>query len=73
MHVIASFYGTCLYRLGLIERKQQYSRNVYLPVDAKINKDSQKILHFLSILDAYKQMCTYSIPKHVTVEDKPTG
>ncbi|MGG0343314.1 hypothetical protein ABEY50_24960 [Priestia megaterium] len=62
-----------LYRLGLIERTQQYSPNVYLPVDAKIKKNSQKILHFLSILDIYKQMCTYSVPKHVIVEDKPTG
>lgn len=62
-----------LYRLGLIERTQQYSPTVYLPVDAKIKKNSQKILHFLSILDVYKQMCTYSVPKHVIVEDKPTG
>ncbi|MGW9103727.1 hypothetical protein ACWGPK_31240, partial [Priestia megaterium] len=46
---------------------------VYLPVDAKIKKNSQKILHFLSILDIYKQMCTYSAPKQVIVEDKPTG
>ncbi|MGC3792312.1 MULTISPECIES: hypothetical protein [Priestia] len=62
-----------LYRLGLIERTQQYSPTVYLPVDAKIKKNSQKILHFLSILDVYKQMCTYSTPKQVMVEDKPTG
>lgn len=62
-----------LYRLGVIERTQQYSPTVYLPVDAKIKKNSQKILHFLSILDVYKQMCTYSVPKHVIVEDKPTG
>ncbi|GAB1763321.1 hypothetical protein [Priestia megaterium] len=62
-----------LYRLGLIERTQLYSPTVYLPVDAKIKKNSQKILHFLSILDVYKQMCTYSVPKHVVVEDKPTG
>ncbi|WP_394530814.1 hypothetical protein [Priestia aryabhattai] len=61
-----------LYRLGLIERTQQYSPTVYLPVDAKIKKNSQKILHFLSILDVYKQMCTYSTPKQVMVEDKPT-
>ncbi|WJX02642.1 hypothetical protein [Priestia aryabhattai] len=61
-----------LYRLGLIERTQQYSPTVYLPVDAKIKKNSQKILHFLSILDVYKQMCTYSTPKQVIVEDKPT-
>ncbi|MGG0459750.1 hypothetical protein [Priestia aryabhattai] len=62
-----------LYRLGLIERTQQYSPTVYLPVDAKIKKNSQKILHFLSILDVYKQMCTYSVPNNVIVEDKPTG
>ena len=62
-----------LYRLGLIERTQQYSPTVYLPVEAKIKKNSQKILHFLSILDVYKQMCTYSVPKNVIVEDKPTG
>ncbi|MDH6651101.1 hypothetical protein COJ90_06745 [Priestia megaterium] len=62
-----------LYRLGVIERTQQYSPTVYLPVDAKIKKNSQKILHFLSILDVYKQMCTYSVPKNVIVEDKPTG
>ncbi|UMZ35989.1 hypothetical protein [Priestia megaterium] len=62
-----------LYRLGMIERTQQYSPTVYLPVDAKIKKNSQKILHFLSILDIYKQMCTYSTPKNVIVEDKPTG
>ena len=31
-----------LYRLGLIERTQQYSPTVYLPVDAKIKKNSQK-------------------------------
>ncbi|MGG0453935.1 hypothetical protein ABEY82_26605 [Priestia megaterium] len=62
-----------LYRLGLIERTQQYSPTVYLPVDAKIKKNSQKILHFLSILDVYKQMCMYSTPKQVIVEDKPTG
>ena len=62
-----------LYRLGLIERTQQYSPTVYLPVDAKIKKNSQKILHFLSILDIYKQMCTHSAPKQVIVEDKPTG
>lgn len=62
-----------LYRLGVIERTQQYSPTVYLPVDAKIKKNSQKILHFLSILDIYKQMCTYSTPKQVIVEDKPTG
>ncbi|MFE4029807.1 hypothetical protein ACFX4N_27020 [Priestia sp. YIM B13551] len=61
-----------LYRLGLIERTQQYSPTVYLPIDAKIKKNSQKILHFLSILDVYKQMCTYSTPKQVIVEDKPT-
>ena len=62
-----------LYRLGLVERTQQYSPIVYLPIDAKIKKNSQKILHFLSILDVYKQMCTYSTPKQVIVEDKPTG
>lgn len=62
-----------LYRLGLIERTQQYSPTVYLPVDAKIKKNSQKILHFLSILEIYKQMCTYSMPKQVIIEDKPTG
>ncbi|RFB19579.1 hypothetical protein DZB87_28600 [Bacillus sp. ALD] len=62
-----------LYRLGVIERTQQYSPTVYLPVDAKIKKNSQKILHFLSILDVYKQMCMYSTPKQVIVEDKPTG
>jgi len=62
-----------LYRLGLIERTQQYSPTVYLPVDAKIKKNSQKILHFLSILDIYKQMCTHGMPKQVVVEDKPTG
>ncbi|PGK24957.1 hypothetical protein CN902_24620 [Priestia megaterium] len=62
-----------LYRLELIERTHQYSPTVYLPVDAKIKKNSQKILHFLSILDIYKQMCTYSVPKQVIVEDKPTG
>jgi len=62
-----------LYRLGLVERTQQYSPTVYLPVDAKIKKNSQKILHFLSILDIYKQMCTHSAPKQVIVEDKPTG
>jgi hypothetical protein len=62
-----------LYRLGLIERTQQYSPTVYLPVDAKMKKNSQKILHFLSILDVYKQMCSYSMPKSVIVEDKPTG
>ena len=61
-----------LYRLGLIERTQQYSPTVYLPIDAKIKKNSQKILHFLSILDVYKQMCLYSMPKNVIVEDKPT-
>ncbi|PGT49732.1 hypothetical protein COD13_29510 [Priestia megaterium] len=61
-----------LYRLGLIERTQQYSPTVYLPVDAKIKKNSQKILHFLSILDIYKQMCSYSMPKSIIVEDKPT-
>ncbi|AJI25714.1 hypothetical protein H8R29_27785 (plasmid) [Priestia megaterium] len=62
-----------LYRLGLIERTQQYSPTVYLPVDAKIKKNSRKILHFLSILEIYKQMSTYGIPKQVIVEDKPTG
>ncbi|WP_370695738.1 hypothetical protein AB0764_27405 (plasmid) [Priestia megaterium] len=62
-----------LYRLGMIERTQQYSPTVYLPVDAKIKKNSQKILHFLAILDVYKQMCTYSTPKQVIVEDKPIG
>ncbi|MGA6840651.1 hypothetical protein [Priestia megaterium] len=62
-----------LYRLGMIERTQQYSPTVYLPVDAKIKKNSQKILHFLSILDVYKQMCFHSMPKSVIVEDKPTG
>ncbi|KNH17399.1 hypothetical protein ACS78_23910 [Priestia megaterium] len=62
-----------LYRVGLIERTQQYSPTVYLPVDAKIKKNSQKILHFLSILDVYKQMSTYGMPKQVIVEDKPTG
>ncbi|MEM5003202.1 hypothetical protein [Priestia megaterium] len=62
-----------LYRLGLVERTQQYSPTVYLPADAKIKKNSQKILHFLSILDVYKQMLTYSKPKIVIVEDKPTG
>jgi len=61
-----------LYRLGIIERTQQYSPTVYLPVDAKIKKNSQKILHFLSILDVYKQMCSYSMPKSIIVEDKPT-
>ncbi|MFP7736228.1 hypothetical protein ACLHDF_23040 [Priestia aryabhattai] len=62
-----------LYRLGLIERTQQYSPTVYLPVDAKVKKNSQKILHFLSILDVYKQMCMFNAPKQVIVEDKPTG
>ncbi|MFE8064653.1 hypothetical protein [Priestia aryabhattai] len=62
-----------LYRLRLIERTQQYSPTVYLPVDAKIKKNSQKILHFLSILDIYKQMCIYGMPKQAIVEDKPTG
>lgn len=59
-----------LYRLGLVQRTQQYSPTVYLAAESKIKKNSQKILHYLAILDTYKRLCAYSTPRNVIVEDK---
>lgn len=43
---------------------------LYFPCPAPIKRDSQKIPHFLSIVDTYKQLCKYEKPKLFTVEPK---
>jgi hypothetical protein len=62
-----------LHRDRLIERSNAFMPYVYMPVDSKMKKNSQKILHYLAILSTYKQMCQYKKPKMFIVEDKPTG
>lgn len=43
---------------------------VYFPKPSTVKKDSQKINHFLGILDVYKQMLPYDKPKLFHVEPK---
>ncbi len=39
----------------------------------RLKRTLKKYYISFQFLDVYKQMCTYSVPKHVIVEDKPTG
>lgn len=52
-----------LIRDGQIQRSTLFVPYVYFPVDSTIKKNSQKINHFLAILNAYKE-----IQKHGTIE-----
>jgi hypothetical protein len=58
-----------LRRDGYISCNKNYSPYVYFPVDS-IKKDSQKIPHFLAILDFYKQLKQIEPPKIFEVEPK---
>ncbi|MBG9863521.1 MULTISPECIES: replication-relaxation family protein [Bacillus cereus group] len=43
---------------------------VYAPYDSKIKDNSQKIFHFLSIVDTYIELTKYDTPSNVLIEPK---
>ncbi|WP_231688062.1 hypothetical protein [Bacillus sp. FJAT-18017] len=45
-----------LFRDGQIQRSQAYVPFLYFGPEVQIKKDSQKIIHFLSILNVYKEL-----------------
>lgn len=59
-----------LHRDGYIERSVNYQPYVYFPGDSKMKKQSQKIPHFLKILQIYKDMIRYERPETYLVEPK---
>ena len=59
-----------LRRDGLIEANTSQQPYVYFSSPSPIKKDSQKIPHFLEIVNVYKQLIRYEQPKHFTVEPK---
>lgn len=59
-----------LRRDGYIEANTNHQPFVYFQNPSPIKKDSQKIPHFLSILDVFKQLLKYEKPKQFIVEPK---
>lgn len=59
-----------LHRDGHIERSTYFQPYVYFPSDTKIKKQSQKIPHFLKILQIYKDMHQFEKPQTFLVEPK---
>ncbi|USK70201.1 replication-relaxation family protein [Peribacillus asahii] len=59
-----------LYRQGLIDRSANYQPYLYFPSDGSIKKDSAKVPHFLTIADAYLELCRHAKPSHFVVEPK---
>lgn len=53
--------------IGANTMQQPY---IYFPQSKTISKNSQKIPHFLGILDVYKQLLDYEQPKYLEVEPK---
>lgn len=59
-----------LHRDGHIQRSTQFTPFVYFGQDVTIKKNSQKINHFLGIVDVYKQILKFEQPKIFLVEPK---
>jgi hypothetical protein len=55
---------------GLVEVNKEGRQFVYFAKPTPIRKDSQKIPHFLAIVDTYKRMRAHSKPRLITVEPK---
>ena len=53
-----------------IKSSKRYTPYVYFDIDCKIKEDSQKIPHFLSLVDTVIEMKQFREPKHLTIEPK---
>lgn len=59
-----------LHRDGHVKRSETFQPFVYFPGDSTMKKDSQKIPHFLALVDVYKQLRKYKEPKQFVIEPK---
>lgn len=59
-----------LRRDGYIDVNTEMEPYIYFPKPSSVKKDSQKIPHFLSIVDFYKQIKQHQEPKQFIVEPK---
>lgn len=59
-----------LRRDGYVEVSTKTQPYIYFPSPSPIKKDSQKIPHFLAIVDVYKQLKTFENPSHLIIEPK---
>ena len=59
-----------LRRDKLIEANTNQQPYVYFPSPSTVKRDSQKIPHFLAIVDVYKQLIKHEQPRQFTVEPK---
>ena len=59
-----------LTRDGYIKHSNQFTPYVYFPVDSKMKENSQKIPHFLTIVDVVIEMKTFKEPKYLMIEPK---
>ncbi|MGE7219652.1 replication-relaxation family protein [Priestia koreensis] len=53
-----------------IKASKVYTPYVYFPYESKIKPDSQKIPHFLALVDAYIEIRAVREPKFMTIEPK---
>jgi hypothetical protein len=53
-----------------IKSSKQYTPYVYFPYESKIKPDSQKIPHFLSLVDTVIEMNQFREPNHLIIEPK---
>lgn len=59
-----------LRRDGNVEVNTTQQQYIYFPSSGTVKKNSQKISHFLGILDVYKQLLDYEPPKLLEIEPK---
>jgi len=59
-----------LRRDGYIDANTSRQPYVYFPKDSKMKRNSQKINHFLAIVNVYKQLLVYEEPRTMTIEPK---
>lgn len=59
-----------LRRDGYVDVSIQQQPYIYFPHPSPIKKDSQKIPHFLAIVDVYKQLLLFAKPREFIVEPK---
>lgn len=59
-----------LFRQNIIDRSNAYEPFVYLPVNSTLQKQSQKIQHFLAIVQVYRDLLDYEAPSVFKVEVK---
>lgn len=59
-----------LTRDGYIKHSNKFTPYVYFPSDSKVKENSQKIPHFLAIVDVVIEMKMFKEPKYLMIEPK---